>query len=311
MAKASELAKAGCPYLGRLYSDMDCQKFIEKILFDVGIRLDLKGSNAWYRKMTWVGSPEECKRKFGLIPVGAFLFIHAYDGGEEAKSYHDGKGNASHIGLYTGLTGQQMVDIAVTAGDSKAVNYNFGNGAIHSSQSREHVCTSNFSGKTIRGGWNVIGLWDRIDYGEKVNAILRGSSSGQAEHSGSEGGISTMYTATVSGGTPSSPINMRRNPNTNSSLIEQIPQGSKVAVLDDGSEWCTVVYKGMTGYVMKQFVHADAGQTTPDSPDTPIPSSDIQPGQKVNLILTYDQAVALLPILGSINDQLICKIGRG
>ena len=136
MATAKQLAKSGCPYLGQLYSNMDCQGFVEKALSDIGIKLDLKGSNAWFRKMTWTGSPEECKKKFGCIPDGAFLFIHAFDGGEEKRGYHDGLGNASHIGICTNMTGQEMIDIAVENGNTKAVNYNFGDGAIHSSSSR-------------------------------------------------------------------------------------------------------------------------------------------------------------------------------
>lgn len=54
---------------------MDCQKFVEKCLADVGIKKDLAGSNAWFRYMTWTGTPEECKKKFGKVPAGAFLFI--------------------------------------------------------------------------------------------------------------------------------------------------------------------------------------------------------------------------------------------
>ena len=57
MIQASELAKAGFRYLGRSYQEMDCQKFVEKCLSDIGIWKDLPGSNAWYRKMTWRGTP--------------------------------------------------------------------------------------------------------------------------------------------------------------------------------------------------------------------------------------------------------------
>ena len=54
---AEALSRAGDKYLGRPYSEMDCQAFIEQCLEDVGVRIDLKGSNAWYRKMTWTGTP--------------------------------------------------------------------------------------------------------------------------------------------------------------------------------------------------------------------------------------------------------------
>ena len=61
--------------MGRKYTEMDCQKFVENCLAEVGIKKDLAGSNTWYRYITWTGTPEECKQKFGRIPPGAFLFI--------------------------------------------------------------------------------------------------------------------------------------------------------------------------------------------------------------------------------------------
>ena len=80
MPKASELLKVSPKYLGTPYSKMDCQAFVEKCLSDIGIHDNLPGSNAWYRRMTWVGTPEECKTSFGKIPEGAFLFILKSDG---------------------------------------------------------------------------------------------------------------------------------------------------------------------------------------------------------------------------------------
>jgi hypothetical protein len=85
--------------------------------WEATINKDLKGSNAWYRAMDWTGTPEECMKTFGQIPIGATLFIWANDGGEEARGYHDGKGNASHIGVFIGRN----------------------TGAIHSSASRGKV----------------------------------------------------------------------------------------------------------------------------------------------------------------------------
>ena len=86
-----------------------------------------------------------------MIPNGAFLFILEQDGGEPAKYRADGIGNASHMGIKTGI----------------------GEGAIHSSKSRGCVCTSVFRDKSINGGWNRVGLWDAIDYGGTVNGRLR------------------------------------------------------------------------------------------------------------------------------------------
>ena len=181
MPKGYELARAGCPYLGTKYSVMDCQAFVERCLDDIGLRKDLAGSNTWYRYIRengWVGSPEECKALFGKIPEGAFLFILENNGKEPEKYRRDGIGNASHIGIYTAMTGAEMVSLAITEGDSIADRYNFGNGAIHSSSTRDAVATSNFSGKSISGGWNKIGLWAAISYGEPIDSIIHGDATG-------------------------------------------------------------------------------------------------------------------------------------
>jgi hypothetical protein len=224
MVNADKLAQTGFKYLGVSYKEMDCQAFVERCLKDCGCSLNLPGSNAWFRKMTWRGSPEECKAKFGSVPDGAFLYIWADDGGEPAKYHGDGIGNASHIGLTTGT----------------------GKGAIHSSQSRGCVCESEFHGKTIKhGGWNRVGLWDQVDYGEKINRILNGGDSG-GDESVSE--WATVYAP--SGET----VNLRQKASVTSDRLAKVPIGSKVALLSYGDKWCYVEYNGISGYMMTEFL---------------------------------------------------------
>ena len=152
MSKPTALtfAQQGDKYLDTPYSKMDCQKLYEQMLADVGVKQDRKGSNAWYRAMDWTGTPEECMKAFGQIPIGATLFIWTNDGGEVARGYRDGKGNASHIGVFIGRN----------------------TGAIHSSASRGKVAYSNFKCKTIKGGWNRVGLTRLLSYGEKVDRMI-------------------------------------------------------------------------------------------------------------------------------------------
>ena len=147
MVDGKQLSQAGFPYIGRSYDEMDCQKFVEICLHDCGDSTDLSGSNAWYRRVMkegWVGTPEECVSRFGQVPPGAFLFIlEPVSASTPAKYRDDGIGDATHIGLVTGV----------------------GKGAIHSSHSKGGVCESAFSGKTVpHGGWNRVGLWDHVDY---------------------------------------------------------------------------------------------------------------------------------------------------
>lgn len=128
---------------GITYAEMDCHEFVEHCLRQIGIRANWKGSNHMFRDMSWIGTPEECMEQYGCIPEGALLYIWDNDGGELARGYTDGLGNASHVGVYTAR----------------------GQGAAHSSASRGGVYESKFAGKTIRnGGWNRVGLCKHLDY---------------------------------------------------------------------------------------------------------------------------------------------------
>ena len=96
-------------YLGKPYSEYDCQAFVEQVLIDLGMRkpdgsrYNWKGSNSMYRNhIRWRGTIEDCKKKFGCIPQGAFVFLVKHDGGEVERGYHDDLGNASHVGIYIG-----------------------------------------------------------------------------------------------------------------------------------------------------------------------------------------------------------------
>ena len=236
MIKASDLATVGCRYLGTPYSVMDCQAFVEKCLKDLGLKKDLAGSNAWYREIMrngWVGSPEECKKLHGFIPPGSFLFILQQDGKEPSKYQGDGIGNASHIGIYTALSGSEMVRIAKEDGDAIAGGYNYGDGAINSSSSRAAVCTSKFSGKSINGGWNRVGLWNQIDYGFGGNTEMN-----------------TMIVSTPDGGT----LNMREQPSKNADIIARIPNGTPVDVIGTTTDWYKLDYNGKEGWVMSKYL---------------------------------------------------------
>jgi len=275
-ASATALIRAAPKYLGVPYSDLDCQAYVEKCLSEIGIRENLPGSNAWYRHMTWTGTPEECKRSFGKIPPGAFLFILEHDGNEPEKYKPDGIGNASHIGIYTGMTGYEMVQIAKNAGVENAAKYDFGKGAVHSSQSRGFVCTSNFKGNSIRDGWNMIGLWDRLSYdidipGEEVKPMT-----------------ATVYVP--KGGT----VFLRGKPSQKVPYICRIPSGAKVEMVgEDQNGWTAVNYDGLKGYMMTEFLIP--GDVTPGEQEQ---TGDTIPVQRKWLEETYAYIGSLLGVKG-------------
>ena len=96
-------------YDGLTYDNADCQKFVELVLIDCGVKkpdgkpYDWKGSNSmWRNALAWKGTIEECIAKYGKIPLGAWVFIVKNDGGEVERGYHDKEGNAKHVGIYIG-----------------------------------------------------------------------------------------------------------------------------------------------------------------------------------------------------------------
>lgn len=110
-------------YIGIPYNKLDCQEFVEQVLKDLGVRkpdgtpYNWKGSNSMFRNhIRWRGTIEECKKKFGSIPQGAFMFLVKHDGDEQLKGYHDDLGNASHVGLYIGTGPNPCMDSQPTGG---------------------------------------------------------------------------------------------------------------------------------------------------------------------------------------------------
>lgn len=91
------------------YSNLDCQAFVERVLYDAGCRkadgsaYNWRGSNSmWRNALSWKGTKEECIQKYGSIPAGAWVFMLKFDGGEKEKGYNDNLGNATHVGIYVG-----------------------------------------------------------------------------------------------------------------------------------------------------------------------------------------------------------------
>ena len=274
---------AGDKYLGRSYSEMDCQAFVERCMKDCGLHEDLAGSNAWYRQVMrngWVGSPEECMKLFGQIPKGALLFILKQDGKEPSKYQGDGIGNASHIG------------ICIQRHD----------GAINSSSSKGCVCYSKFQNKSINGGWNRIGLYNKFDYGKSINWYLDHGGIGEPPK---EEGTPMQGTVTApSGGT----VNLRETPDGD--LVDRIPIGSTATIIEYGPEWCRVDAGGKTGWMMTQFIDIQ-GEVVPGEDEPGEDPDEYQPGDMVRIDLPYEACANAYPLLRALCEQIEAKVGRG
>lgn len=90
------------------YDKLDCQAFVEEVLKDIGVRkkdgscYNWRGSNSMYRNYySWRGTVEEAEKKFGSVPVGAFVYMWKKSG-QEKVGYSDSLGDAHHVGIYCG-----------------------------------------------------------------------------------------------------------------------------------------------------------------------------------------------------------------
>lgn len=61
------------------------------------------------------------------------------------------------------------------------------------------------------------------------------------------------YKAKVIGGG----LNLRAQPSKNSDRLDQIPEGTILDVTDEMQEWAKVSYKGLDGWVMKEFLQKE------------------------------------------------------
>ena len=278
---AEQLSLAGDKYLGRSYSEMDCQAFVEKCMSDVGYDRNLAGSNAWYRAMSWVGTPEECLKVFGQIPKGAFLFILKDNGKEPDKYKKDGIGNASHIGLKTGR----------------------GDGAIHSSSSKGCVCTSKFQDKTIpNGGWNRVGLLNVFTYDKSIDWVLE---HGQTDPAPDPGGAPMQGTVVAESG---STVKLRQKPSTGCAYYWDIAVGSQVTILERGSVWSKITTGGLTGWMKNEFIQVEGEDDDHVAPDPDVDEdADLNPSddQVIDLLAKiYRQLVDMA-------EEIVQLIGRG
>ena len=111
-----------------------------------------------------------------------------------------------------------------------------------------------------------------------------------------------------------SPINFRAAKSTKAALIDTIPQGDTVEILESDGTWKKIRWHGKVGYVMSKFLVADDSAIPAEDPDdfTPVDAADGQQGSdQVTLTFTVDELAAMLPILQKMSEQIITKVGRG
>jgi len=64
----------------------------------------------------------------------------------------------------------------------------------------------------------------------------------------------TPYTATLFNANGGKIVNFRKGPSLSSGIISTIPVGTKVTVVEHGTDWCKVEHDGVTGYISTWFM---------------------------------------------------------
>lgn len=89
------------------------------------------------------------------------------------------------------------------------------------------------------GKWGWYGLLDKVDYGS-------------SQESGGNMPMAVQKATVVSANGKA--VNLRPTPGTEKSYIAKVSVGATVEVQERGSEWCTVTYGGLRGYMMAKFL---------------------------------------------------------
>lgn len=204
----------------------DCQGLIEAIVRKLGGRMSYLGSNdMWRNGASWVGTIAEAKASGRLVP-GAGLLIVEQDGGEPAK-YKVG-GSAYKAG-YDGNASH----VGLYVGSNPEI--------VHASASKGKVTSS-----TLKNAWTHVILFADIDYSgffdtkekkEAMFAIVRADEG--------------------------STVRLRKSASTSSKaiILENVPVGSQVEVLERGSVWSKVRWQkdeiARDGYMMSAYLKFD------------------------------------------------------
>lgn len=134
------------------YGQLDCYTFVRQCVRDNGGDMKYAGSNDLFRNGITEAMPLSDALAKGKLKAGWVLFIvepvDKRPGKTPEKYWHDGRGDASHMGLYTDLHCLQ------DSGDTYLE-------VVHSSSTRGGVAVS-----TLKNAWNWAGRLKDVDYSD-------------------------------------------------------------------------------------------------------------------------------------------------
>ncbi len=213
-----------------MYNQEDCQAFIENTVQRAGGKMkDYRGSNDMFRNACSYLDTLDNAVASGHLRPGAVLFILEHNGREPERYKVDGKGNASHIGWYTGGIG--------------------GYEAVHSSASRGGVYPS-----TLKNGWTHVGWLKEVDYSDYEGAFNMNEEKFSVE--------AKVYAK------QGSTVNLRQQANKNAAVVERVPIGTNVDIIGETMGWKMIrLASGKQGWMMEEFLLSELSPNPIESDD--------------------------------------------
>ncbi|MEA5016699.1 MAG: SH3 domain-containing protein [Candidatus Limiplasma sp.] len=124
------------------------------------------------------------------------------------------------------------------------------------------------------GGWAQVQFGATVAYASTDFLAFSSTYPGSAASSGS-------MTATVDLEDPAATVNLRSAPSTSGDILAQLPHGTTVTVTRDDGSWSTVVYNGLTGYIVSSCLKFEGGglegggQEQPGEPEPTLPTATV------------------------------------
>lgn len=219
--------------MGISYQQEDCQAFVKNSFKRAGGDMGrYAGSNDMARNAMSKLYLLPTAMKENLMQPGWLLYM--IEPGHNTK-YDDEMGDATHVGIYTGIPGKEIV---------------------HSSKSKGGVIASTFHKGHL---WTHGGPADA--------AIYTYESSEGNEYSGEGGAINmdTLHRVILPIENAGETVNMRKNAAPQSVVLHKIRDGTELMAGDEitknGQQWKAVTYQGMTGYIMARYLDELSGST--------------------------------------------------
>jgi hypothetical protein len=209
---------------------------------------------------SWRGTLAEAKAAGKLVP-GAMLFMVDRDGGEPAQYKADGLGNASHVGVYVGVSDLiYSVDASASAGKVRSRDKRNGEGYVwtHVGQFKEvdYVLKKRPSEVTTDDQEEAA---DELESGAGTQTGTQTGTQAQAADDQAGTGMLPARARVES----SQRLNLRKSPRTDGVRIGGMEPGTVVDVLDSLGDWWQVKApingQYFTGWAMAQYMKAYKG----------------------------------------------------